>query len=70
MSEPLMNKVADQLDDLAYKLEELYDEADIDQKIELGKLKTREFIIKRPLESVGIGLAAGLIIGKLLSRDN
>lgn len=70
MSEPLMNKVADQLDDLAYKLEELYDEADIDQKIELGKLKTREFIIKRPLESVGIGLTIGLVIGKLLSRED
>lgn len=67
MAEPLMNKVADQLDDLAFQLEKLYDDAEIDKKIQISKIKTKEFIIKHPLESLGIGLVAGFLIGKLLS---
>lgn len=68
--EPVLNKVTDSLDELAHKLEKIYHDTELDHKVEYVRLKTKDFIIRKPIESVGIGLVVGFVIGKLINRNH
>ena len=43
-------------------------DAEIDVRLTELKERTEDFVRRRPLESVAIGLLAGIVLGRLLTR--
>lgn len=53
---------------LGKKSSDVIKEAELDVRVLELKERTEEFVRRKPLESVAIGLIAGIILGRLITR--
>lgn len=66
--ENIIEKVESFAKAVGQKSSELMREAELDVRLVEFKDRTEDFVRRRPLESVAIGLLAGILLGRLLTR--
>jgi ElaB/YqjD/DUF883 family membrane-anchored ribosome-binding protein len=66
--ENIIEKVESLAKAVGQKSSEAIKEAELDVRIMELKERTEDFVRRRPIESVAIGLLAGILLGRLLTR--
>lgn len=69
MSQKSLDTIGKKIMELGESGKSFINDPDLQLKISKAKKETESVIRKHPLASLGIGLLAGYLIGKLLSRD-
>lgn len=70
MNEEILKNLNTRLDDAMDRGREMVDDEELNLRLEELKLRAELAIRKNPLKSVGVGLLAGFVLGKLLSSDD
>jgi ElaB/YqjD/DUF883 family membrane-anchored ribosome-binding protein len=69
MSQNALDLFGKKISELGYSGHSLLNDPELQRKISKVKKDTETIIRKNPIASIGVGLLAGFLIGKLLSRD-
>ena len=70
MNDEIIANLNDRLDRAIDRGRDLLADEQLQQKVEEVRLNAENTIRKHPVKSVLVGLAVGLLIGKLLSSDD
>lgn len=70
MNEEILKNLNIRLDEAVDRGRKFVDNEELELRIEELKLRAELAIRKNPLKSVGVGLLAGFLLGKLLSSDD
>ncbi|HAC15459.1 MAG TPA: hypothetical protein DCE78_05870 [Bacteroidetes bacterium] len=69
MSHNTLNTLGKKVLDLGHSGKTFMNDPELQRKLSKVKKDTETIIRRRPLISLGVGLFAGFLLGKLLSRD-
>lgn len=69
MSQNALDLLGKKISELGHSGHSLLNDPELQRKISKVKRDTETVIRKNPIASIGVGLLAGFLIGKLLSRD-
>lgn len=69
MSQKTLDSIGKKVLELGHKGNAIINDPELQQKLSKAKHDTQSIIRKHPLVSLGVGLFAGFLLGKLFSRD-
>ena len=69
MSQKALDSFGKKILELGHSGQSFMNDPELQRKISKAKRDTETIIRKHPMASIGIGLVAGFLIGKLFSRD-
>lgn len=70
MNEEILHNINRRLDDALERGRQIVEDEELAERIDELKIQAEALIRKHPLKSVGIGLLAGYILGKLFSEED
>lgn len=70
MNEEILHNINRRLDDALERGRQIVEDEELAERIDELKIRAEALIRKHPLKSVGVGLLAGYIIGKLFSEED
>lgn len=70
MNEEILQNLNRRLDDALERGRKIVEDEELAERIEELRIRAETLIREHPLKSVGIGLLAGYVIGKLFSEED
>lgn len=70
MNEEILQNLNRRLDDALDRGRKIVEDEELAERIDELKRKTEDLVRQHPLKSIGVGLLAGFIIGKLFSEED
>lgn len=70
MNEEILNNLNRRLDDALERGRKIVEDEELAKRVEELRIRTEALIRQHPFKSLGVGLLAGYIIGKLFSEQD